>query len=292
MGIVNVNDDSFSGDGTLDFEAAAALARGQLRAGADAIDVGAESARTNRGPIPVTEEIRRFRGFLDRWDALWRELEPVDENQVWPPVLSANSWRPEVIEAVLAVGGIELVNDMSGLPDDRNARLCAAAGASLLIMHSMGEPKVPHRHQQWDDVMAAMETFFEEKLTLARQAGLPEDSVILDPGIDFAKQRDDNLTVFRELDRLRRFARPVLVPVSRKSVIGQVLGLPDPTARDAGTMACVVAAMRRGGSIFRVHNVPATVATVKMIHALESSANPEIPAPNFRIELENRPNRL
>jgi dihydropteroate synthase len=191
-------------------------------------------------------------------------------------MLSANSWRPAVIEAVLAMGGVELVNDLSGLPDDRNARLCAASGASLLIMHSKGEPKVSHLHQQWADVMTAMEAFFEDKLTLAHHAGLPAEAVILDPGIDFAKQRDDNLTVFRELDRLQRFARPVLVPVSRKTVIGQVLGLPQPPTRDAGTVACVVAAMRRGGTIFRVHNMPAAVATVKMIHALEPL--PETPA--------------
>jgi dihydropteroate synthase len=270
MGIVNVNDDSFSGDGTLDYGAAAAMARAQLQAGADVIDVGAESARTNRQAIPEAEEIRRFKGFIERWDETWRSAEPADETQVWPPVLSANSWRPAVIEAVLAMGGVELVNDMSGLPDERNARLCAAAGASLLIMHSKGEPKVPHVHQRWNDVMTAMEIFFEEKLALAEQAGLPPDAVILDPGIDFAKQRDDNLTVYRELGRLRRFGRPVLVPVSRKTVIGQVLGLPEPTSRDAGTIACVVAAMRRGGAIFRVHNVPATVAAVKMIHSLET----------------------
>ena len=101
MGIVNVNDDSFSGDGTLDFAAAAAMARGQLQAGADVIDVGAESARTNREAITVAEEIRRFLGFLDRWDETWQSVQPRDEVQIWPPLLSVNSWRPEVIEAVL-----------------------------------------------------------------------------------------------------------------------------------------------------------------------------------------------
>jgi dihydropteroate synthase len=270
MGIVNVNDDSFSGDGTLDFASAAAMARGQLQAGADVIDVGAESARTNREAITVAEEIRRFLGFLDRWDETWQSAQPRDDVQIWPPLLSVNSWRPEVIEAVLESGQVDLVNDMSGLPDDRNARLCAAAGASLLIMHSKGEPKIPHVHQQWPDVMAAMEAFFEDKLGLAQRAGLPPERVILDPGIDFAKQRDDNLTVFREMGRLRRFGRPLLVPVSRKTVIGKVLDLPEPTARDAGTVACLVAAMQRGGSIFRVHNVPAAVAAVAIIHALES----------------------
>jgi dihydropteroate synthase len=166
------------------------------------------------------------------------------------------------------MGKVELVNDMGGFPDDRNARQCALHGAALLIMHSVGEPKIPHLHQQWDDVMGAMEQFFEEKLALASAAGLSDDAVILDPGIDFAKQRDDNLTVYRDLERLQRFDRPVLVPVSRKTVIGDVLNLPDPKDRDAGTIACISASMNRGAQIFRVHNVDAAWQAVKALHAL------------------------
>lgn len=267
MGIVNVNDDSFSGDGTLEIAAALELARRHAQQGADVIDVGAESARTNRAAVTVAEETRRFREFLERWPGAIAQAEPVDEAQVWPPVLSANTWRPEVVEAVLPLG-VELVNDMGGLPDERNAALCAAAGASLLIMHSVGEPKVPHFHQQWDDVMAAMETFLEEKIALAVSAGLPREALVLDPGIDFAKQRDDNLRVFRELARLRRFGCPVMVPVSRKTVIGEVLGIADPCDRDAGTLACIAAAIRRGAGMLRVHNVPAAWQAVKMLDAL------------------------
>lgn len=268
MGIVNVNDDSFSGDGTLDFDAAVELARSQVRAGADVIDVGAESARTNRPAVPVEEEIRRFRGFLERWEEVWAGVVPRDAEQVWPPVLSANTWRPEVADGVLRMGKVELLNDMGALPDDRNARSCAEHGAALLIMHSVGEPKIPHVHQQWRDVMGAMERFFDEKLALAAAAGLSDESVILDPGIDFAKQRDDNLTVFRELERLQRFGRPVLVPVSRKTVIGEVLGLPDPRDRDAGTIACIAASMERGAQMFRVHDVDATWQAVKVLEGL------------------------
>lgn len=268
MGIVNVNDDSFSGDGTLDFDKAIAMARAQVAAGADAIDVGAESARTNRVAVPVAEELRRFQGFLERWDEVWQGLEPRDAAQVWPPVLSANTWRADVVAGVLRLGKVELVNDMGALPDDRNARLCADHGAALLIMHSVGEPKIPHFQQQWGDVMAAMEHFFEEKLQLAQSAGLSAEAVILDPGIDFAKQREDNLTVFRELERLQRFGRPVLVPVSRKTVIGEVLGLPDPASRDAGTIACISTAMNRGAQIFRVHNVEAAWSAVKVLHEM------------------------
>lgn len=270
MGIVNVNDDSFSGDGTLDFEAAAALARCQVAAGADVIDVGAESARTNRSAVPVAEELRRFRGFLERWDEIWQAVEPRDSQQVWPPVLSANTWRPEAVAGVLQAANVELVNDMGALPDDRNARICAAHGAALLVMHSVGEPKIPHFQQQWGDVMGEMERFFEEKLALAEAAGLSAEAVILDPGIDFAKQREDNLTVYRELGRLQRFGRPVLVPVSRKTVIGEVLNLPDPSTRDAGTVACISAAMQRGARIFRVHHVEAAWQAVKTLDAISA----------------------
>jgi dihydropteroate synthase len=271
MGIVNVNDDSFSGDGTLDINEAIALARKHVCAGADVIDVGAESARTNRAAVSIDEEIRRFQGFLDAWHDVCEGIKPRDEAQVWPPVLSANTWRPEVVEAVLQSGKVELVNDMSALPDARNARLCAAHGAALLIMHSVGEPKVPHLQQQWPDVMGAMLEFFEGKLAMAAAAGLPGDCVIIDPGIDFAKQRDDNLTVYRELGRLQCFGRPVLVPVSRKTVIGEVLGIADPRDRDAGTIACIAASMTRGGNIYRVHDVDAAWQSVKVLHGLEAA---------------------
>jgi len=268
MGIVNVNDDSFSGDGTLDFGQAIAQARGQVEAGADVIDVGAESARTNRAAVPVAEEVRRFAGFIDHWEEVWQGVAPRDESQIWPPILSANTWRSEVVEQILRAGKVEVLNDMGGLPDDRNARLCASYGASLLVMHSVGEPKVPHFEQKWSDIMGEMERFFDEKIRLAEDAGLGEDALILDPGIDFAKQRTDNLTVFRELERLQRFGRPVLVPVSRKTVIGEVLGISDPSARDAGTVACISACMVRGAQIFRVHDVHAAWQAVKTLAAV------------------------
>jgi dihydropteroate synthase len=270
MGIVNVNDDSFCGDGTLDVSEAIALARRQVEAGADAIDVGAESARTNRVAISVEEEIARFRGFLARWEEVWTGAKPRDQVQIWPPILSVNTWRPEVVEVLLEDSQVELVNDMGGMPDDRNARLCARAGVSLLVMHSVGEPKVPHVHQQWGEVMTAMETFFDEKLAICEQAGLARESVMLDPGIDFAKQRDDNLAVYRGLECLQRFGRPILVPVSRKTVIREVLGIQKPADRDAGTIACLAVSLRRQAHVFRVHHVEAAWQAIKVLDAVNN----------------------
>ena len=258
MGIVNINDDSFCGDGTLDPTAALAQAEQQLRDGADIIDIGAESARTNREAISVSEEIDRLMPFL----AKWPELRAHHNS----PLLSINTWRSDVIAAVLPEGG-DIVNDISGLPDAFNAKLCAEHNASLLIMHSVGVPKVPHTHVKYESIMDTLEHFFKQRLIMAESVGLPRENIILDPGIDFAKQRDDNLTIYRELERLHRFERPILLPVSRKTVIGEVLGVPA-LERDAGTVACIAAGMQRGAQIFRVHNVKAAVQAVKVLWAM------------------------
>jgi len=256
MGIVNLSVDSFSGDGLADVDAALEKARSLIADGAEIIDVGAESARTNRAPISEEEEAAQIVRFIERWDG--------------GGLLSINTWRPAVARAALAAGG-DILNDIGALPTDENARICAATGAALLIMHSIGVPKVAHTHVGYDDVIARLDAFFAEKIALAERAGVPRDALILDPGIDFAKQRADNLRIYRELEHFARFDRPILLPVSRKTVIGDVLGLPSPADRDAGTVACIVQGMLRGAAIFRVHNVRAAAQAVRMIAAVESA---------------------
>ena len=137
MGIVNINDDSFCGDGSLDPDQAVALATQQIKAGAEIIDVGAESARTNRGPIPLEEEVARLRPFIEAFPAI------ADGAGMPEAILSVNTWRPEVVRQVLPLG-VDLLNDMGALPEADNARLCAEHGTALLIMHSVGQPKQPH----------------------------------------------------------------------------------------------------------------------------------------------------
>jgi dihydropteroate synthase len=256
MGIVNLVADSFSGDGITEIDAALAHARELVAQGADIVDIGAESARTNREALPATEEAAQLVRFIERWDA--------------KVPLSINTWRPEVARIALAAGG-DILNDIGGLPTDGNARICAETGAALLIMHTVGTPKVPHTHVGYGDVMRSLDEFFAEKIALAGRAGVPRDGILFDPGIDFAKQRDDNLRIYRELERLHRFGRPILLPVSRKTVIGDVLGLP-PAGRDAGTVACITAGLLRGAQIFRVHNVRAAVQSLRMLEAVEGHA--------------------
>jgi len=256
MGILNINDDSFSGDGRIDTGWALERALELVASGADIVDVGGESARTNRSPVSEAEEWRRIAPFLEKFPALMERVHPPDDGQVFPPLLSVNTWRTGVAVRALQAG-CDFLNDMSGLPDAAHARLCAEHGAALLIMHTKGEPKVPHADVEYPDIMAELEEFFESKIALAHGAGLPRGSLVLDPGIDFAKQAGDNLRILRELPRLARFGCPILLPVSRKGMIGRVLGIDDPSGRDAGTVACIVAGALRGAAIFRVHNVHA-----------------------------------
>jgi dihydropteroate synthase len=271
MGIVNLTDDSFCNDGSLNAETALLQAKEMLRLGADIIDIGAESARTNRSPISVEEEVRRFTPFLERWPQMLSQLSSELRPPNPAPMLSINTWRSEVVERVLPLGG-DILNDLSALPTPRNAELCARHGAALLIMHSVGLPKVPHTHVAYGDIMETLDAFFEEKIRMALDAGLRKEQIILDPGIDFAKQRADNLRIFRDLEALQRFGRPILLPVSRKTVIGEVLGLADPRDRDAGTVACIAAGVRRGAHIFRVHNVEAAAQAVKVLWGVQDAA--------------------
>ena len=254
MGIVNINDDSFCGDGRVDCQWALEKARGLVAQGADIIDVGAESARTNRPVITPEEELDRLKPFLERFPTVSSDLAPRDAAQVFPPLLSLNTWRPEVAAEALAIGG-HLLNDLGALHDDRNARICAKAAAALLIMHTVGLPKLPHTHVSYPDIIGELRSFFREKISLAETAGLSRDAIVLDPGIDFAKQGADNLRIYRELGTLCEFGRPILLPVSRKSVIEHVLGILVPDERDPATAACIVAGLLRGASVFRVHNV-------------------------------------
>lgn len=266
MGILNLGADSFSGDGIPAIDSAVARAREMISEGADIIDVGAESARTNRGAVPEEEEAAQLCRFIERWPEV--SAAAPEAQREFPLLLSLNTWRPEVAKRALGAGG-DLLNDIGGLPTPANAQICAEAGAALVIMHTVGEPKVPHTHIHYPDVIETVSMFFEEKIALACGAGLDRSAIVLDPGIDFAKQRDDNLRIYRELAKFTRFGCPILLPVSRKTVIGDALGLPDPRDRDAGTVACIAAGVMRGARIFRVHNVRAAAQSVRILTAVE-----------------------
>jgi dihydropteroate synthase len=259
MGILNVTDDSFSGDGTLALENATSRAAQLVADGADMLDVGGESARTNRPAISESEEIRRVTPLIER---IRREMPGV-------PV-SLNTWRPAVAEAGLAAGAA-LLNDMSGLPDGQNAQIAARHNAALLIMHLRGQPKQSHLHVTYSDVMQELLGFFREKIALAESCGLTRSSLLLDPGLDFAKQLDDNLVVLRHLDQLGSLGCAVLLANSRKTFIGEITGKA-PAERDWGTLASSIWAVRHGVRFLRVHNVSIHKDALKVLAACATTA--------------------
>ena len=267
MGILNINPDSFSGDGTLEHQETLDRARAIIREGGDCLDVGAESARTNRAAISVEEEIARLRPFLAAWPDLWKDISPLDAEQLFPPLLSINTWRPEVVRWAVEAGA-DLINDMSGLPTPENAACCAAGRSALLIMHTVGFPKQDHKHVRYDDVITAAENFFSERIQRATGAGLPRERILLDPGLGFAKTWEDDLRLCAAAGRLQKFQRPLLWPISRKGFLGRVVEEPDASQRDAATIGALTSCTLRGAHILRVHAVGPCYLALKTLSAV------------------------
>ena len=240
MGIVNVTPDSFSDGGAhLDPDAAAAAARRMLADGAAIVDVGGESTRPGSEGVSTEEELRRVVPVLERLEG-----HPV----------SIDTAKAEVARRALALGA-ELVNDVTALGDPELAGAVAEAGAYVCLMHMQGKPRTMQVDPRYDDVAAEVAAFLEERLGRAVAAGIPEEHVLLDPGIGFGKTPAQNFELLRRLDVLLALGRPVLVGLSRKSSLGKLF---DPDARVgslAASLGAAVAAYERGASIFRVHDV-------------------------------------
>lgn len=240
MGVVNASPESFS-DGAASATLHHQLARAQalVAAGADLLDVGGESGVTHRPPISVEAEIARI-------------LPLVSELVAAGHLVSVDTWKAPVARAALDAGA-HLINDVSGLRDPLIADHCARTGAGLVIMHTRAAPKVK-AFPAYDDVMADVGRFLEEKMALAAARGVRSEQVVLDPGPDFAKTPGQTVTVLRRLPELGRFGRPVLLAVSRKDFVGALTGRM-PAVRLAGTLAAIGEGVDAGASILRVHDV-------------------------------------
>ena len=254
MGIVNATPDSFSDrQGPKDPGDLAALGERLIEDGAGILDVGGESGRTDTDAVPVEVEIERVVPVIERLAA-------------GGAIVSVDTWRGPVAKAALAAGA-GMVNDVSGLSDESLAAACAEAGAALVITHTRARPKekvFPH----YKDVVADVVEFLQERERVARSHGVAGESIVLDPGIDLAKTPAESVELLRRLDRLAALGRPLLVALSRKDFIGVLTERP-PAARDAGTLAAVGAALRRGARILRVHDVAAARDYLRVHAALE-----------------------
>jgi dihydropteroate synthase len=252
MGVVNVTPDSFS-DGGLFFSADAAVdhAGSLVAEGADIIDVGGESTRPGAEPVSLAEELDRVVPVVER---------------VRDVTVSIDTRNAAVAAAALQAGA-RIVNDVSAFRHDPEmAGVVASAGAGCCLMHMLGDPKTMQDDPVYDDVVDDVKAFLEERLAFAVSEGVPEDKVWLDPGIGFGKTVDHNLELLRRLDELVAIGRPIVVGTSRKSFLGKITGRDAPD-RVPGTLATNVMALERGASVFRVHDVRATVDALKVATA-------------------------
>lgn len=249
MGIINATPDSFSGDGVgLDRDAALRLAERQVSDGADILDIGGESTRPGADPVPEDEELRRVVPLIELLAA-----------RVSVPI-SVDTSRAAVARAALDAGAL-IVNDVWGFRRDADLpALVASAGAAAVLMAN-------GRDQPYRNLMPEVLLRLEGSVALARQAGVERRRLIIDPGLGFGTTAQQNLEIIRRLDTLRSIGVPVLVGPSRKSTIGQVLGLPV-EERLEGTAALVALSIAGGADIVRVHDVHAMVRVARMADAV------------------------
>ena len=257
MGVVNVTPDSFS-DGGLWLDSGRAVAHGiELAAeGAAILDVGGESTRPGADPVSADEELRRVVPVIEGLAEARTGVQ-----------LSIDTAKSAVAEAALAAGA-RYVNDVTAFrADPEMAELVASAGCDCCLMHMQGEPRTMQADPRYADVVGEVVSFLEERAAFAMAAGVARERIQVDPGIGFGKALEHNLELLRRLDEIAALGFPVVVGVSRKAFLGALTGRETPAARVAATVAANVLAFERGGRIFRVHDVAATVDALKVATA-------------------------
>lgn len=263
MGVVNVTPDSFSDGGTLyannALSVAAAVDRAALmvQEGASIIDVGGESTRPGANAVSVDEELSRVVPVIAALRARFDVAVSIDTS------------TPQVITAA-AQAGAGLINDVRALQREGALQAAADTGLPICLMHIQGEPKTMQQEPHYDDLLAEISSYFEARIKACCAVGITPDKLILDPGFGFGKTLQHNLQLLQLLPRLQKFNLPVLVGMSRKSMIGNVLNKPL-DERVYGGLAVAVMALERGATIVRTHDVGATVDALKMTQAVLSS---------------------
>ncbi len=259
MGIVNVTPDSFYDGGRYNLPGqAVARALELVDQGADILDVGAESTRPGACPVSQEEELARLIPVV-------AELA----QRVTVPI-SVDTRKASVAQAALDVGAC-IVNDVSALQwDQAMASVVARSGAAVVLMHMRGTPQTMQQAPRYDDVVKEVATFFHERIQAAGEAGISKTHIILDPGIGFGKLLEHNLKLLDRLSDLTNMSCPVLVGLSRKAFIGQLLDRPA-EHREWGTAAAVALAVDRGAAILRVHDVAMMAEVVKVAAAVRAS---------------------
>jgi dihydropteroate synthase len=256
MGIVNVTPDSFSDGGklsstTLAVEHALKL----VEEGANILDIGGESTRPNATPVSLQQE-------LDR-------VIPVIEaliSQVNIP-LSIDTYKPQVMQSAIAVG-VSIINDVRALQEDGALEVMANSNVGVCLMHMQGIPQTMQINPQYSDVVAEVKAFLAVRLEACIHAGIGASRIVLDPGFGFGKTSEHNISLLQKLESFATLGQPILVGLSRKSVLGQMTGN-DVDARLYASIAASVLSVMKGAKILRVHDVKATVEALKVVSSIQ-----------------------
>ena len=258
MGILNVTPDSFSDGGRFAaVDAAMRHAQAMVLAGATLIDVGGESTRPGAPVVSPQEELDRVAPVVER---ISRELDVI---------ISVDTSAPIVMTEVARLGA-GLINDVRSLRREGALQAAAATGLPVCLMHMLGEPGDMQDNPHYTDLVGELSAFLAERMAQCAAAGIASERIVLDPGFGFAKTLQHNLSLFKHMEALHALGRPLLVGVSRKSMIGQALNRPV-TERLYGSLALAALAVTKGARILRVHDVAETVDVVRMIAAVESA---------------------
>ena len=250
MGILNVTPDSFSDGGKFNnTNLATEYALQMLEDGADIIDVGGESSRPGADDVSIDEEIKRTIPTIEKI----MEYKPNS-------IISIDTTKPEVAEAALECG-VKIINDISGLSDARMLNTIKKFDATVVIMHMLGNPRTMQINPIYNNVVEEVFNYLNSKIKLAKESGV--SSVIVDPGIGFGKSVNHNYELLRNLAKFQNLEMPLLIGVSRKSLIGKTLNL-DVNKRDVATIILETDAVNKGAKIIRTHNVQNGVQLKKL----------------------------
>ena len=259
MGVLNVTPDSFS-DGGKYLDSSFALDRAYKMAedGADMIDIGGESTRPGAGKVSAAEELARVIPVIKK---LSRKINiPI----------SIDTYKPEVATAAIDAGA-GMINDVTGMRSGgrKMAALAAKHKLPVVLMHMQGTPRTMQKSPRYNNVIAEILDFFEERIAFAADNGIDPENIVIDPGIGFGKTLADNILILRQLREFKALGRPVMIGTSRKSFIGRLTGIEEPTERLSGSLASIIWCAVNGADILRVHDVKDTVNAVKVIQTIQ-----------------------
>lgn len=258
MGILNVTPDSFSDGGRYSqIDSALRHANEMIQAGATIIDIGGESTRPGAAEVSLDEELERV---IPVAEAIAKNFE------VW---VSIDTYKPEVMRESHRVG-VHLVNDIRALQEPGALDVAIETGMPVCLMHMQGMPRTMQQDPQYENVVAEVDAFFVEHIDRCVNAGMDRNKLLLDPGFGFGKSLKHNYQLLSHLADFHHFGLPLLVGMSRKSMVGQLLNVP-PDQRVIGSVACAIIAAMQGAQIIRVHDVKETAEAMRIVEATLSA---------------------